>query len=293
MEDSRTADLMNEKLKLTRKIKEDREDAKRQKQGYRGGGTHVLAAAKPPLSSLAILEVSDHDRREVLKQVDRKLVKQTVMTSVYGVTFIGARQQARAVAPPPLSSLLYSTKLSFLERFGALTWLRPSCCPLFFFFFFFFTRQIQNRLRERDHLSDLEASQYTRSNYAARQVLDALEDTFTNAKGVMNWLSDCARIGVRQFYGLPDRRGSHDEAVRKYVDTPPRPLQWTSPIGLPVVQPYSPRKKEIKTVKTVTQARDGNENDPICRAQSVTFRFSRRNSIEVLRLVSPCLPVRW
>jgi DNA-directed RNA polymerase len=26
-------------------------------------------------------------------QVDRKLVKQTVMTSVYGVTFIGARQQ--------------------------------------------------------------------------------------------------------------------------------------------------------------------------------------------------------
>lgn len=27
--------------------------------------------------------------------VDRKLVKQTVMTSVYGVTFIGARQQIR------------------------------------------------------------------------------------------------------------------------------------------------------------------------------------------------------
>jgi DNA-directed RNA polymerase len=26
-------------------------------------------------------------------QVDRKLVKQTVMTSVYGVTFIGARNQ--------------------------------------------------------------------------------------------------------------------------------------------------------------------------------------------------------
>ena len=26
-------------------------------------------------------------------QIDRKLVKQTVMTSVYGVTYIGARQQ--------------------------------------------------------------------------------------------------------------------------------------------------------------------------------------------------------
>jgi DNA-directed RNA polymerase, mitochondrial len=28
-------------------------------------------------------------------QVDRKLVKQTVMTSVYGVTYIGAREQIR------------------------------------------------------------------------------------------------------------------------------------------------------------------------------------------------------
>jgi DNA-directed RNA polymerase len=31
--------------------------------------------------------------RALLPHVDRKLVKQTVMTSVYGVTFIGARQQ--------------------------------------------------------------------------------------------------------------------------------------------------------------------------------------------------------
>lgn len=29
--------------------------------------------------------------------VDRKLVKQTVMTSVYGVTFVGARAQVRRV----------------------------------------------------------------------------------------------------------------------------------------------------------------------------------------------------
>lgn len=29
----------------------------------------------------------------MMMQIDRKLVKQTVMTSVYGVTFIGARNQ--------------------------------------------------------------------------------------------------------------------------------------------------------------------------------------------------------
>lgn len=30
-----------------------------------------------------------------LIQVDRKLVKQTVMTSVYGVTYVGAREQIK------------------------------------------------------------------------------------------------------------------------------------------------------------------------------------------------------
>jgi DNA-directed RNA polymerase len=33
--------------------------------------------------------------RKLLNQVDRKLVKQTVMTSVYGVTYIGARDQIK------------------------------------------------------------------------------------------------------------------------------------------------------------------------------------------------------
>ena len=39
----------------------------------------------------------------ILPLVDRKLVKQTVMTSVYGVTFIGARQQVWSAGSPPLA----------------------------------------------------------------------------------------------------------------------------------------------------------------------------------------------
>ena len=38
-------------------------------------------------------EAGDPRATYILPHVDRKLVKQTVMTSVYGVTFIGARQQ--------------------------------------------------------------------------------------------------------------------------------------------------------------------------------------------------------
>jgi len=40
-------------------------------------------------------EAGDEQAAFILPLVDRKLVKQTVMTSVYGVTFIGARQQVR------------------------------------------------------------------------------------------------------------------------------------------------------------------------------------------------------
>jgi len=40
-------------------------------------------------------EAGDEQAAFILPLVDRKLVKQTVMTSVYGVTFIGARQQVQ------------------------------------------------------------------------------------------------------------------------------------------------------------------------------------------------------
>ncbi len=39
----------------------------------------------------------------VCVQVGRKVVKQTVMTTVYGVTYIGARDQARTLARPQLA----------------------------------------------------------------------------------------------------------------------------------------------------------------------------------------------
>ena len=50
--------------------------------------------------------------------VDRKLVKQTVMTSVYGVTFIGARAQARCAvhAVHAVHAMLCSTALCCMRR---------------------------------------------------------------------------------------------------------------------------------------------------------------------------------
>lgn len=114
--------------------------------------------------------------------IDRKLVKQTVMTSVYGVTFIGARAQ------------------------------------------------IYSRLKERDAMEDNELLRYRVSNYAARRTLDALNNMFSNARDVMAWLTDCATVATAA--GAP--------------------VKWTTPLGLPVVQPY--HRQSAKRVRTILQS---------------------------------------
>ncbi|KAJ1435406.1 DNA-directed RNA polymerase, phage-type [Sesbania bispinosa] len=118
--------------------------------------------------------------RTLVNQVDRKLVKQTVMTSVYGVTYIGAREQ------------------------------------------------IKRRLKERNAISD-DTQLFGASCYAAKVTLTALEEMFQGARSIMNWLGDCAKI----------------------IASENQPVRWTTPLGLPVVQPY--RKLGRHIIKTSLQ----------------------------------------
>ncbi|XVF20882.1 hypothetical protein REPUB_Repub12eG0041700 [Reevesia pubescens] len=103
----------------------------------------------------------------LVNQVDRKLVKQTVMTSVYGVTYIGARDQ------------------------------------------------IKRRLKERGVITD-EKELFGASCYAAKTTLTALGEMFQAARAIMSWLGECANI----------------------IASENQPVSWTTPLGLPVVQPY-------------------------------------------------------
>ncbi|XP_044480986.1 DNA-directed RNA polymerase 2, chloroplastic/mitochondrial-like [Mangifera indica] len=116
----------------------------------------------------------------LVSQVDRKLVKQTVMTSVYGVTYIGARDQ------------------------------------------------IKKRLKERGAIAD-ETQAFGASCYAAKVTLTALGEMFEAARGIMNWLGECAKV----------------------IASENEPVRWTTPLGLPVVQPY--RKLGRHLVKTSLQ----------------------------------------
>ncbi|CAH9092639.1 unnamed protein product [Cuscuta epithymum] len=118
--------------------------------------------------------------RLLVNQVDRKLVKQTVMTSVYGVTYIGAREQ------------------------------------------------IRRRLKERGVIED-DSELFGAACYGAKVTLTALGEMFQAARSIMTWLGDCAKI----------------------IASENQPVRWTTPLGLPVVQPY--RKIGRHLVKTSLQ----------------------------------------
>ncbi|KAJ9683025.1 hypothetical protein PVL29_018850 [Vitis rotundifolia] len=118
--------------------------------------------------------------RILINQVDRKLVKQTVMTSVYGVTYIGARDQ------------------------------------------------IKRRLKERNAIAD-DVELFGAACYAAKITLTALGEMFQAARSIMSWLGDCAKI----------------------IASENQPVRWTTPLGLPVVQPY--RKLGRHLIKTSLQ----------------------------------------
>ncbi|XP_068656238.1 DNA-directed RNA polymerase 2, chloroplastic/mitochondrial-like [Aristolochia californica] len=118
--------------------------------------------------------------RLLVKEVDRKLVKQTVMTSVYGVTYIGARDQ------------------------------------------------IKKRLSERNAISD-DKERFIAASYAAKVTLTALGEMFQAARDIMSWLGDCAKV----------------------IASENQPVRWTTPLGLPVVQPYRAAGRHL--IKTSLQ----------------------------------------
>lgn len=147
---------------------------------YSGIAARVLEIMCRDAEKDPALSQDAHHARQLINQVDRKLVKQTVMTSVYGVTYIGARDQ------------------------------------------------IKRRLKERNVFIE-EAELYRASCYAAKVTLTALGEMFQAARSIMSWLGDCAKI----------------------IASENQPVCWTTPLGLPVVQPY--RKIGRHLVKTSLQ----------------------------------------
>ena len=117
--------------------------------------------------------------------VSRKVVKQTVMTTVYGVTLIGAKDQ------------IYN-RLWDLYKDGA------------------FDEEVKR--------SDLPKM----AMYLAKLTLDSLDENFKGATQSMKWLVQVA--------GLISRESK-------------RPVEWVTPLGWPVLQPYFKiKKRRVRTI---------------------------------------------
>ncbi|PLB51062.1 putative mitochondrial DNA-directed RNA polymerase [Aspergillus steynii IBT 23096] len=140
-------------------------------------------------------------------RVTRKIVKQTVMTNVYGVTFIGAMKQVR--------------------------------------------RQLV------DHYPDLSIEQAKDGAlYIARKIFEALGTMFNGAHEIQYWLGDCAsritqsispeQVDEIAMEALTPQSESDSKKPKKKGSDPAEQFRttviWTTPLGLPVVQPYRTRK---------------------------------------------------
>ncbi|GAA5914361.1 DNA-directed RNA polymerase [Sporobolomyces salmoneus] len=186
-------------------------------------------------------------------KVTRKVVKQTVMTTVYGVTFIGAKNQ------------------------------------------------IQRQLKDR---GDVPAEHlYMCSLYLGRLVLDSIGDIFKGATGIQTWLNRCARLISKS---IPPARieaamqaEKANPRVKRAVPTglsriPKEQMTsvaWTTPLGLPVVQPYRKAKKRqvSTTLQTIfiTDPTIPSEVDP--RAQATAFPPNFIHSLDATHMMMTAL----
>ncbi|PWW76425.1 DNA/RNA polymerase [Tuber magnatum] len=121
--------------------------------------------------------------------VTRKVVKQTVMTNVYGVTFIGARAQ------------------------------------------------IESRLKDIESLNRKDIPGL--SLYLTKKVFDSIQEMFSGASAIQHWLATCAKkisrsVGPNQLEHLGNLDTGGDKNSVHFMTS----VVWTTPLGLPVVQPY-------------------------------------------------------
>lgn len=112
--------------------------------------------------------------RIVQGMVNRKVVKQTVMTSVYGVTFIGARDQVHARIQEIVEDLMKApsseerdARLANFTKMGLVDEI---------------TGEINEKILRKC------------STFVARLTLDGISELFTSARLIMKWLADCATI---------------------------------------------------------------------------------------------------
>jgi DNA-directed RNA polymerase len=156
-------------------------------------------------------------------KITRKVVKQTVMTNVYGVTYIGARAQVQKQIESAYPNIHQDTGIH----------------PILL------------------------------ASYVATKIFKALSTMFRGAHDIQYWLGECAGRVCRALTpeqlariaaepedvkaGLAKKPASKKakSAASKPVGHFKSTIVWTTPLRLPVVQPY--RMSDVRTIQTTLQ----------------------------------------
>ncbi|GFF76308.1 DNA-directed RNA polymerase, mitochondrial [Aspergillus lentulus] len=165
-------------------------------------------------------------------RITRKIVKQTVMTNVYGVTFMGAMRQVRKQLIDHYPDLSYDDKKN-----GSL--------------------------------------------YIARKIFEALGTMFNGAHEIQHWLGDCASrittsLSPEQIEQIakealtPSSSGGSAAKLKDPSEKFRSTVIWTTPLGLPVVQPYRVRKaRRITTTLQDLSIVDTNSEDVVSKRKQL------------------------
>lgn len=186
-------------------------------------------------------------------RITRKVVKQTVMTNVYGVTFMGAMRQVR--------------------------------------------RQLN------DHFPDL-SNEMKKDGalYIARKIFEALGSMFNGAHEIQYWLGDCATritqsLTPEQIEAMANEALSPSQSSEKGTKgtntkfDPAKKFQstviWTTPLGLPVVQPYRTRKarRVVTSLQTVSIVDPSAEDVVSRRKQLQAFPPNFIHSLDATHMI--------
>ncbi|KAI4116434.1 MAG: hypothetical protein LQ345_003150 [Seirophora villosa] len=183
--------------------------------------------------------------RHLQDKISRKVVKQTVMTNVYGVTFMGARLQVRGI----------------LE-------------------------ELYPEFPKTDSVDHDKAA-----FYIAKKIFMALSNMFNGAHDIQYWLGDCASRIATAVTPEQMQRVEADRAgtLKELDEVQKKPLKrkgetgrkdevlsfkqsviWTSPLKMPVVQPY--RKQVCEIVSTHIQKmslKNPSLGDPVDRRKQL------------------------
>eukprot|EP00953_Heterococcus_sp_UTEX-ZZ885_P002640 1939-Heterococcus_DN1.PRE.3 len=128
----------------------------------------------------------------------QQVVKQTVMTSVYGVTYVGAKAQIYSQLEEKLSQVISTVAASSATDTDTANSKDDAAAAA--------------SAAAEAH----EQAVHDCAAFLTGLTLEAIRGLFTEARGIMDWLATLAKLVARAG----------------------QPMAWVTPLGLPVVQPY-------------------------------------------------------